>query len=103
MRKSVAEVRKEGWIYRESSYIDWIVNPRYGAIYPHALVTFRWNPTQSLICRALFSLKKYLAPRTMFHVTWNGRPASMHVAPEVDAVTVCIVALEESTQGPRAL
>lgn len=41
VRKSVAEVRKAGWVYRESSYIDWIVNPRYGAIYPHALVTFR--------------------------------------------------------------
>lgn len=41
MRKSVAAVRKEGWVFRESGYIDGIVNPRYGAIYPHAVVTFR--------------------------------------------------------------
>ncbi len=41
MRKSAAEVRKEGWLYRESGYVNGLVNPRYGAIYPHALVTFR--------------------------------------------------------------
>lgn len=41
VRKSVAEVRREGWVYRESTYLDSVVNQRYGAIYPHALVTFR--------------------------------------------------------------
>ncbi len=41
MRKSATEVRKEGWLYRESGYVGGLVNPRYGAIYPHALVTFR--------------------------------------------------------------
>lgn len=41
VRKSVAEVRLEGWVYRESTYLDSVVNQRYGAIYPHALVTFR--------------------------------------------------------------
>ena len=41
VRKSAAEVRKEGWLYRESGYVSGLVNPRYGAIYPHALVTFR--------------------------------------------------------------
>ena len=41
VRKSATEVRKEGWLYRESGYVNGLVNPRYGAIYPHALVTFR--------------------------------------------------------------
>ena len=41
MRKSATEVRREGWLYRESGYVNGLVNPRYGAIYPHALVTFR--------------------------------------------------------------
>lgn len=41
VRKSVAEVRREGWVFRESTYLDGVVNQRYGAIYPHALVTFR--------------------------------------------------------------
>lgn len=41
VRKSVAEVRHEGLVYRESTYLDGVVNQRYGAIYPHALVTFR--------------------------------------------------------------
>lgn len=42
VRKSVADVRRQGWVYRESTYLDGVVNQRYGAIYPHALVTFRW-------------------------------------------------------------
>ena len=41
VRKSVAVVLKESWVFRESGYIDGIVNPRYGVIYPHAVVTFR--------------------------------------------------------------
>jgi hypothetical protein len=48
VRKSVAEIRREGWVYRESTYLDSVVNQRYGAIYPHALVTFRWG-----ICAAV--------------------------------------------------
>ena len=36
-----AQVRREGWLYRASTILDGVVNARYAAVYPHALVTFR--------------------------------------------------------------
>mmetsp|Transcript_385 Transcript_385/g.1136 ORF Transcript_385/g.1136 Transcript_385/m.1136 type:complete len:996 (+) Transcript_385:518-3505(+) len=41
VRKSMADVKREGWLYRESTILDGVVNPRYSAVYAQALVTFR--------------------------------------------------------------
>ena len=56
VRKSVAQIRREGWVYRESTYLDSVVNQRYGAIYPHALVTFRSGIRAALLASRLESL-----------------------------------------------
>lgn len=41
---AVADVKREGWLYRESTILDGWVNPRYSAVYAQALVTFRSPP-----------------------------------------------------------
>ena len=38
---AVADVKREGWLYRESTVLAGVVNQRYSAVYAQALVTFR--------------------------------------------------------------
>lgn len=38
---AVADVKREGWLFRESTVLAGVVNQRYSAVYAQALVTFR--------------------------------------------------------------
>lgn len=38
---AVADVKQEGWLYRESTVLDGVVNARFAVVLPHSVVSFR--------------------------------------------------------------
>ena len=126
MRKSATEVRKEGWLYRESGYVNGLVNPRYGAIYPHALVTFRrvsaawlrvpgrlclWPPkhTRSAYCTSAtatalrgLTLCRYTCGAVCSSKTAQRRGPPLSPACDASMFRACSLVVQVSTAEPLA-